>query len=257
MAIGPGTRIGAYEVVGPLGEGGMGVVLRGRDTRLQRDVALKLLPDHLANDPDRLFRFQREAQILASLNHPHIAQVFGLEQADGSTCIVMELVEGDTLADRLKSGPMSFDEVRAVAAQLAEALAAAHERGIVHRDLKPANIKLSSSGVVKVLDFGLAKAVGPEHHRHAGHLDANGPDAIDAGDDPGHAGLHVARAGARQGRGRPDRHLGVRLRGLRDADGAAGVCRRNRHRRHRAGGDRAAGPEPASGEHAARRCARS
>ncbi len=108
MAIGPGTRIGAYEVVGPLGEGGMGVVLRGRDTRLQRDVALKLLPDNLADDPDRLFRFQREAQILASLNHPHIAQVFGLEQAEGSTCIVMELVEGDTLADRLKNGPMSL-----------------------------------------------------------------------------------------------------------------------------------------------------
>jgi Tol biopolymer transport system component len=161
MSIGPGTRIGAYEVVGPLGEGGMGVVLRGRDTRLQRDVALKLLPDQVANDPDRLFRFQREAQILASLNHPHIAQVFGLEQADGQTCIVMELVEGDTLADRLKSGPLPFDEVRAVAGQLAEALAAAHERGIVHRDLKPANLKLSAAGAVKVLDFGLAKAVGP------------------------------------------------------------------------------------------------
>ena len=139
----------------------MGVVLRGRDSRLQRDVALKVLPDHLASDPDRLFRFQREAQILASLNHPHIAQVFGLEQAQGSACIVMELVEGDTLADRLKSGPMSFDDVRSVATQLAEALSAAHERGIVHRDLKPLNIKLSASGVVKVLDFGLAKALGP------------------------------------------------------------------------------------------------
>jgi eukaryotic-like serine/threonine-protein kinase len=147
--------------VAPLGEGGMGVVLRGRDTRLQRNVALKVLPDHLANDPDRMARFQREAQILASLNHPHIAQVFGLEQAEGSACIVMELVEGDTLAERLKSGPMPFDEVRGVAAQLADALAAAHERGIIHRDLKPANIKLSDAGMVKVLDFGLAKAVGP------------------------------------------------------------------------------------------------
>jgi Tol biopolymer transport system component len=161
MSIGPGSRIGPYEVIGPLGEGGMGVVLRGRDTRLQRAVALKVLPDHLANDPDRMSRFQREAQILASLNHPHIAQVFGLEQAESSACIVMELVEGDTLAERLKSGPMPFDEVRGVATQLADALAAAHERGIVHRDLKPANIKVSAAGTVKVLDFGLAKAVGP------------------------------------------------------------------------------------------------
>ena len=160
MSLGPGSRIGPYEVVGPLGEGGMGVVLRGRDTRLQRDVALKLLPDHLAGDPDRLFRFQREAQILASLNHPHIAQVFGLEQSQGSSCIVMELVEGDTLADRLQAGPMPLDEVKSIAAQLADALSAAHERGIVHRDLKPANIKLSSTGAVKVLDFGLAKALG-------------------------------------------------------------------------------------------------
>ena len=159
MSLGSGSRIGPFEVVGPLGEGGMGVVLRGRDTRLQRDVALKLLPDQFASDADRMFRFQREAQILASLNHPHIAQVFGLEQADGTACIVMELVEGDTLADRLKSGPMPLDDVRAVAAQLADALAAAHERGIVHRDLKPANIKVTDAGTVKVLDFGLAKAI--------------------------------------------------------------------------------------------------
>ena len=184
MTISAGSRIGAYEVIGPLGEGGMGVVLRGRDTRLQRDVALKLLPDHLATDPDRLFRFQREAQILASLNHPHIAQVFGLEQADGSTCIVMELVEGDTLADRLKSGPMSFDDARGVAVQLAEALAAAHERGIVHRDLKPANIKLSASGVVKVLDFGLAKALGSGPADAQATVAANRAHAVDAGHDP-------------------------------------------------------------------------
>jgi Tol biopolymer transport system component len=159
MSLVPGSRIGPYEVIGPLGEGGMGVVLRGRDTRLQRDVALKLLPDQFASDADRMFRFQREAQILASLNHPHIAQVFGLEQADGTACIVMELVEGDTLADRLESGPMPLDDVRSVATQLAGALAAAHERGIVHRDLKPANIKVTDAGTVKVLDFGLAKAI--------------------------------------------------------------------------------------------------
>ena len=138
----------------------MGVVFRGRDSRLQRDVALKLLPDHFASDPDRLSRFQREAQVLASLNHSNIAQIYGLEQVDGSTCIVMELVEGETLEDRLKKRAASFDEALDIARQIAEALAAAHERGIVHRDLKPANIKLTPNGTVKVLDFGLAKALG-------------------------------------------------------------------------------------------------
>jgi dipeptidyl aminopeptidase/acylaminoacyl peptidase len=140
----------------------MGVVFRGRDSRLQRDVALKLLPDNFASDPERLARFQREAQVLASLNHPNIAQVYGLEHVEGSACIVMELVEGETIADRLKRGPFSFQDAIEVAQQIADALAAAHERGVVHRDLKPANIKLTPSGTVKVLDFGLAKAVGPK-----------------------------------------------------------------------------------------------
>jgi Tol biopolymer transport system component len=162
MAISPGSQIGPYEVIGPLGEGGMGVVYRGRDSRLQRDVALKLLPDNFAGDPDRLSRFQREAQVLASLNHPNIAQIYGLELVEGSSCIVMELVEGETLADRLKKGPLPFDEALDTARQIAEALAVAHERGIVHRDLKPANIKLTPNGKVKVLDFGLAKALGPK-----------------------------------------------------------------------------------------------
>ena len=126
MPIEPGRRVGPYEVTSQLGEGGMGVVYRGRDSRLQRDVALKVLPDQLANDPDRLSRFEREAQLLASLNHSNIAQIYGLEQVEGATCIVMELVEGETLADRLKRGPMPFDEARDVARQIAEALAAAH-----------------------------------------------------------------------------------------------------------------------------------
>ena len=138
-------------------------MFRGRDSRLQRDVALKVLPDHFANDPDRLSRFQREAQLLASLNHPNIAQIYGLEQVEGATCIVMELVEGETLADRLKKGAMPFDETLDISRQIADALAVAHERGIVHRDLKPANIKLTPSGGVKVLDFGLAKALGPKN----------------------------------------------------------------------------------------------
>ena len=161
MAIAPGSRIGPYEVTAHLGEGGMGVVYRGRDSRLQRDVALKLLPEHFANDADRLPRFEREAQVLASLNHPNIAQIYGLEQVNGSTCIVMELVEGETLEEKLKQGAIPVDEAVGIAKQIADALAVAHERGIIHRDLKPANIKLTHSGTVKVLDFGLAKALRP------------------------------------------------------------------------------------------------
>lgn len=160
MAITPGTRISAYEVTSVLGEGGMGIVFRARDTKLLRDVALKVLPDHVADDPDRLSRLQREAQLLASVNHPNIAQIYGLEQLGNSSCIVMELVEGDTLAERLKNGPLPLDEALDIAKQIADALAAAHERGIVHRDLKPANIKLTPNGTVKVLDFGLAKTLG-------------------------------------------------------------------------------------------------
>jgi serine/threonine protein kinase/Tol biopolymer transport system component len=159
MTITAGTRIGAYEVTSQLGEGGMGVVFRARDTKLLRDVAVKVLPDHFADDTDRLSRLQREAQLLASLNHPNIAQIYGLEQLGTSGCIVMELVEGETLGDRLKNGPVPLDEAIEVAKQIADALAAAHERGIIHRDLKPANIKLTPNGTVKVLDFGLAKAI--------------------------------------------------------------------------------------------------
>jgi len=157
MAIGPGTRVGVYEVTTQLGEGAMGIVFRARDTKLLRDVALKVLPDHFANDSDRLSRLQREAQVLASLNHPNIAHVYGLEQGAGSECIVMEFVEGETLEERLKSGRLPVHDALEIARQLADGLAAAHERGIVHRDLKPANIKLASKDTVKILDFGLAK----------------------------------------------------------------------------------------------------
>src|SRR5436309_1774421 len=161
MALTAGTRIGPYTVTAPLGEGGMGIVFRAHDTKLQRDVALKLLPDHFAEDADRLLRFQREAQVLASLNHPNIAQVYGLEESNNSRCIVMELVEGETLQERLKRGAIPIDEALPIAKQIAEALEAAHESGLVHRDLKPANIKLTPDGRVKVLDFGLAKAFAP------------------------------------------------------------------------------------------------
>ena len=161
MAIGLGSRVGPYEVTTLLGEGGMGKVWRAHHTGLKRDDALKVLPDAFAADPDRLARFRREAQVLASLNHPNIAHVYGLEQSDGVQALVMELVEGPTLADRIAQGAIPVDEALPIAKQIAEALEAAHERGIIHRDLKPANIKLRPDGTVKVLDFGLAKALEP------------------------------------------------------------------------------------------------
>jgi eukaryotic-like serine/threonine-protein kinase len=168
MALEPGTRLGTYEIGEALGAGGMGEVYRARDTRLQRDVALKILPDAFASDPERLARFEREAQVLASLNHPHIAVIYGLDEfrIGGSSdtpirALVLELIEGETLADRLARGPLPFDEVVPIAQQIADALEAAHEQGIVHRDLKPANIKVRPDGTVKVLDFGLAKAIAP------------------------------------------------------------------------------------------------
>ena len=159
MVLAPGSRLGPYEVTALIGEGGMGKVWRAYHTGLKRDDALKVLPDAVATDPERVARFQREAQVLASLNHPNIAHVFGLEEADGITALVMELVEGPTLAARIARGPIPPDEVIPIARQIAEALEAAHERGIVHRDLKPENIKVRPDGMVKVLDFGLAKAL--------------------------------------------------------------------------------------------------
>src|SRR6266566_8097150 len=138
MSLTAGARIGPYEISSQIGEGGMGIVFRAHDTKLQRDVALKLLPDHFADDPDRLARFRREAQLLASLNHPNIAQIYGLEEFNDARCIVMELVEGETLQERLKRGAIPVEEALPIARHIAEALEAAHERGIVHRDLKPA-----------------------------------------------------------------------------------------------------------------------
>jgi len=160
-ALAPGTRLGAYEVTAQIGEGGMGQVYRATDTRLKRQVAIKILPPSLAGDSDRLARFQREAEVLASLNHPHIAAIHGLEDADGVTALVMELVEGDDVSQRIARGAIPLDEALPIAKQIAEALEAAHEQGIIHRDLKPANIKVRPDGTVKVLDFGLAKALEP------------------------------------------------------------------------------------------------
>jgi serine/threonine protein kinase len=159
MQLAPGNRLGAYEIVGLLGAGGMGEVYRALDARLGRYVAVKVLPEAVAADPERTARFQREAKVLAALNHTNIATIHGLEQANGEHFIVMELVEGETLADRIARGPIPIDDALPIARQIAEALEAAHELGIIHRDLKPANIKLRPDGAVKVLDFGLAKAL--------------------------------------------------------------------------------------------------
>jgi serine/threonine-protein kinase len=153
-----GTKIGAYEIAAQIGAGGMGEVYRARDTQLGRDVAIKVLPANFVNDPERLSRFQREARMLAALNHPNIATIYGLEQTSGVACLVMELVPGETLAERVKAGPVPVEDALKIAAQIAEALEAAHEKSIIHRDLKPANVKVTPEGKVKVLDFGLAKA---------------------------------------------------------------------------------------------------
>ncbi len=161
MPLSAGARLGPYEIVSALGAGGMGEVYRARDAKLNRDVALKVLPELFARDPDRLARFKREAQVLASLNHPTIAAIYGFEESNGVQALVLELVEGPTLADRVAQGPIPVDEALPMARQIAEALEAAHEQGIIHRDLKPANIKVRVDGAVKVLDFGLAKALEP------------------------------------------------------------------------------------------------
>ena len=157
MSLIAGARLGPYEIVGPLGSGGMGEVYRARDNRLQRDVAIKVLPDALATDAEHLARLQREARMLAALNHPNIAIIHGLDESNGVYALVLELVEGPTLADRLRGGPLELDETLRIANQLADALEAAHVAGIIHRDLKPSNIKIRPDGTVKVLDFGLAK----------------------------------------------------------------------------------------------------
>ena len=159
MALTVGTRLGHYDVTALLGEGGMGQVWQATDTQLHRQVALKILPDAFADDPDRLARFQREARVLASLNHPNIAQIHGIEEAKGTRALVLELVEAPTLADRIAKRPIPLDEALPIAKQIVEALEAAHESGVIHRDPKPANIKVREDGTVKVLDFGLAKAL--------------------------------------------------------------------------------------------------
>jgi len=172
MSLAPGARLGPYEIVAAIGAGGMGEVYRARDTRLKRDVAIKILPDAFAEHAERLARFQREAELLATLNHPNIAQIHGLEER----ALVLEVVEGPTLADRIAQGPVPMDEAIPIARQIADALLAAHEQGVIHRDLKPANIKVRPDGTVKVLDFGLAKL--------SEHASGQGPQAQNASLSP-------------------------------------------------------------------------
>src|SRR5499427_5720139 len=149
MPLTAGTRVGPFEILAAIGAGGMGEVYRARDTKLNRDVALKILPDAFTMDGDRIARFRREAQVLASLNHPNIAHIYGFEDSGSTHALVLELVEGPTLADRIAKGPIPLDEALPIAKQIADALEAAHEQGIIHRDLKPANIKLRDNGTVK------------------------------------------------------------------------------------------------------------
>ncbi|NIM00161.1 MAG: protein kinase, partial [Acidobacteria bacterium] len=162
MSLEAGRQLLHYRLTEKIGEGGMGVVWRARDTELERDVAIKILPQGIAAEPERMARFEREARLLAALDHPNIAAVYGLHEAEGQRFIAMELVPGEDLAQRLARGPLPVEDALDVAMQVAEALEAAHEQGVIHRDLKPANIKLTPEGKVKVLDFGLAKALVPE-----------------------------------------------------------------------------------------------
>jgi serine/threonine protein kinase len=189
--------IGPYQVVAKLGEGGMGEVYRAHDTKLGRDVAIKILPPHFTSHPERLARFEREARLLAALNHPHIGAIYGLEDADGLQALVLELVEGDTLAEKIARGKIPIGEALVIARQLVEALDAAHAKGIVHRDLKPANIKITPGGSAKVLDFGLAKAAAAE-----GSLETISP-SVTVGTEDGIILGTAAYMSPEQARGRP------------------------------------------------------
>src|ERR1700759_3873589 len=159
MALATGSQIGPYQVVSALGAGGMGEVYRGYDSRLKREVAIKVVPEGTSTHPERMARFAREAQFLAALNHPNIASIYGFEESATMLALVMELVEGPTLAQRIAQNPLSLEDALPILRQITEALEYAHERGIIHRDLKPANIKIKTDGTAKVLDFGLAKAL--------------------------------------------------------------------------------------------------
>ncbi len=157
MTLSSGTKLGLYEILSPIGAGGMGEVYLANDSKLDRQVAIKVLPETMTRDPERVARFEREAKLLASLNHPNLAAIHGFDDSDGTRFLVLEYVDGETLGSHLKNGPVAVEDALDIAKQMAEALEAAHEKGVIHRDLKPANIMVRADGSVKVLDFGLAK----------------------------------------------------------------------------------------------------
>jgi serine/threonine protein kinase len=221
MSLAPGSRLGVYEVIAPIGAGGMGEVYRARDSKLRRDVALKVLPAAFASDPDRLARFEREAYAVAALSHPNILAIHDFGRDNGISYAVMELLEGHTLREALANGALPRRKALDYGRQIAQALAAAHARGIVHRDLKPENVFVTTGGHVKVLDFGLASdAAGCG--RHAGGDRDRHPGRHGARDSR----LHVAGAGSRRNGRSSFGHLLLRLRVVRDGVGPARVCRR-------------------------------
>jgi serine/threonine protein kinase len=210
MTLTVGTQLGSHEITALLGKGGMGEVYRARDLKLKREVAIKILPEEFSQDSDRVTRFQREAEVLASLNHPNIAGIYDVEEASGSRYLVLELVEGETLADRITRGPIPVEEAMRIALQICEALEAAHERGIIHRDLKPSNVKLTPEGEIKVLDFGLAKAMESNAPNHPAL--SHSPTLVTGSmDDHRNGRIHVARTGAWAHRRSAQRYLCVRL----------------------------------------------
>ena len=225
MTLAAGSRLGPYEVLAPLGAGGMGEVYRARDTRLERDVAVKVLPKHLSSSEEMRQRFEREAKAISQLSHPHICALYDVGSHEGVEYLVMELLEGETLATRLAKGPLPSEQLLRFGVEIADALDKAHRQGIVHRDLKPGNVMLTKSGV-KLLDFGLAKAMKPAGPQSAPDLAAHhgGRSEPDAGrHDPRDLPVHGARAIGRRGGRRAQRHLRFRRRALRDGDRAEGV----------------------------------
>jgi hypothetical protein len=237
MTLTTGSTLGQYRITGELGAGGMGEVWRAEDEKLGREVALKVLPEEFAKDPERMARFEREAKVLASLNHPNIATLYGLETVESGTetetgtetvFLAMELVEGEDLSERIKRGTVPVDEAISIALQIAEALEAAHEQGIVHRDLKPANTKITEDGTVKVLDFGLAKTWETEGGDASLSLSPTVTHATAAGVILGTA-AYMCRS--------PGRHLGFRRGAVGDADGAQAFRRGNGVGCHGGGAD--------------------